>query len=171
MSAPQAICRRARQRSREMKRNRDAEARRASPRKSAPTQPTPDQPSGQPIDIGITQSVEVRPQPIRAADAPQQPVPPDWQSTASDLSPAMRRYVPPNYAIVPPQEPPVQPQPVTHAGSPIGAAQLGAGRLGAEFTVQPGQPQPVVPSALSRIETDYANLLLLARSKSWRETK
>jgi hypothetical protein len=108
--------------------------------------------------------------PTTVPEPQDQPVPWGWQSTGSDLRP-----VRPNFeaVTVPPQEPPVQPQPVLSAGGPLGAAPLGAtalggaGSFGAEATAHsqpPARPQPVVLAALSRIETDYANLLLLARS-------
>ena len=79
-----------------------------------------------------------------------QPVPSDWQSTASDLPPAIRRYGPPSYAVVPPQEAPVQLQPVFNVGVQSDAA-----------------PQPYTAGSRAevvRIETDYPSLLLLAIS-------
>ena len=138
-------------------RNRDAGARRASPRKSPPTQPMSDQVARQPIGTTQSQSLEVGAQPIRAADA-QQPVPRDWQST--DLPPAISRSGPPNHAIVRPQEPPTQPQPVMLSGS---AAFAGAGSFAAQSTLSAAATTDPV-TRRSRIETDYPNLLLLAIS-------
>jgi hypothetical protein len=135
--------------------SRDAGARRASPRKSRPTQPTPPATRAQPVDIPQGSSLKFGAQFIPAAEARQQrPVPPDWQSTGSDLPPGTRR--PPNYAIVPPQEPPTQPQSVMQSGS---APFAGAGSFSDQSTLSAAATTGPI-----RIEIDYPSLLLQAIS-------
>lgn len=99
--------------------------------------------AGQPI--GMKQSLEVQARHIPAGKNAQQPVPPDRQSAASDLPPALRRYDPPNYAIVRPQEPPVQPPPVTLSVSSNAGVE--------SFSPITGSTQPEIPEPDTRKRT------------------
>jgi hypothetical protein len=121
---------------------------------------------------GDTASSAAASAPAGPSEAEDQPVPWGWQSTGTDL-PVGRRYNPAAYdrwsgnqIIVPPQEPPAQPQPVVLSAE---------ARSGIESFASPGNAQVAVePATLSapattqsshfRIETDYPNLLLLAVS-------
>jgi hypothetical protein len=145
-------------------RNRDAETRRAVQASVARSKrlpaPAPSETVGAPGDATSSTAAGRPPGPSEPQD---QPVPWGWQSTGSDLTRARRRYDPAAYAswsgnqvIVPPQVPPEQPRPVTHAGvqSTIEPVTLSA-------TARTG---PITQRSRSRIETDYADLLSLAIS-------
>jgi hypothetical protein len=162
-------------------RNRDAESRRAAHASVARRKrmitilanrdaPPGGAPSSTVADAPSPTVAAFHPGPSEPQD---QPVPWGWQSTGSDLPPAGRRYDPALYAsgnqvIVPPQEPPAQPQPVLQSGA---SATAEVGSFAASGNAQsPMEPATFSVTAtgpiisLSRIETDYINLLPFAIS-------
>jgi len=105
-------------RSRPPFRDRDAGARRAAQASVARNKRSPVPPPFETVATpGNGPSLAAASLPAGPSEPEDQPVPWGWQSTGSDLPPAGRWYDPAvygsgNQVIVPPQEPPAQPQPV-----------------------------------------------------------
>jgi len=150
-------------RSRPPFRDRDAGARRAAQASVARNKRSPVPPPFETVATpGNGPSLAAASLPAGPSEPEDQPVPWGWQSTGSDLPPAGRWYDPAvygsgNQVIVPPQEPPAQPQPVILSAEARGESFAPPGNA-VRFSATATGPI----NSLSRIEADYAELLSFA---------